>query len=105
MGVQLIFKKGHFLGLIFFLTTNPTFAVASPTSNEYLPCHQMAASALQHCLDEIPGYADDKCWDEAKRVKSACYGKVVESHHGPDRNRIEAEKALRKSLGGAGAGH
>lgn len=90
--------------LVFILNSHLPLAVASPTSNEYLPCHQIAASVLQHCLDEIPGYADDKCWDEAKRVKSACYEKVVESHHVPDKSRVEAEKALRKSLGEAGAG-
>lgn len=65
----------------------------------------MATSALQHCLDEISGYADDMCWDEAKRVKFACYQQVVESHHAPDKSRVEAEKALRKSLGVTGAGH
>lgn len=74
-----------------FLAFYCSVAVASPTPNEFLPCHQMAASVLMKCLDQNPGYADDHCWDAARHQNAACYAKVQASHQ-PDRERIEAAK-------------
>jgi len=55
----------------------------------------MAASLLQNCLDEKPGYVDDDCWSSARREKTACYEKVVESHRG---NKTQKENALAAAL-------
>src|SRR5436190_2215491 len=63
----------RFLVLFFPLTCHVCVAVASPTSNEFLPCHQMASSVLLHCLDEKPGYSADNCWDSARKVNDTCY--------------------------------
>lgn len=82
----------HFSRWIFITTCCCSFAVASPTANEFLPCHQMASSVLLHCLDEIPGSVDDKCWDAARRQNRACYAKVRESHR-PGKDRARAVQA------------
>jgi len=55
----------------------------------------MAASVLTKCLDQTPGYADEHCWEAAKRNNAACYAKMQESHQ-PDRDRIEAARAIEK---------
>jgi len=69
-------------------------ALASPTADEFLPCHQIASSALLKCfkcLDQSHGYNSGKCWDSARALNEACYAKVSESHR-PDAARIEAAK-------------
>lgn len=72
-------------------------ATASPTPNEYTHCHQLAAQRLQRCLDERPGYANDHCWDGARKAQQQCYADVVAAHV-PDRARIEAERRARSEV-------
>ena len=69
--------------------------LASPTSDEYRPCHQLAAKVLQHCLDERPGYENAQCWDSAKQTQAKCYADVRASHR-PDPKRRAAEEAARR---------
>lgn len=66
-------------------------AFASPTSDEFMPCHRLASSTLLQCLDQNPGLHDGKCWDSARKLNEACYDKVRKDHR-PDAGRIEAEK-------------
>ncbi len=73
-------------------------SAASPTANEYLPCHQATAMTLQRCLDQRPGYKNDACWREAQQANTACYQQVKASH-APDPARIEAEKRARAAQG------
>ena len=87
----------RFLILFFPLTCHVGVAVASPTSNEFLPCHQMASSRLLHCLDERPGYGADNCWDSARKVNDTCYADVRKSHR-PDADMIEAKKKAMEKL-------
>ena len=69
-------------------------ALASPTSNEYLKCHHMAAATLTACLDQAPGQAPKKCWVTSERANRHCY-RAVQLDHQPDRARREAaQKAV-----------
>lgn len=78
-----------------------SLAAASPTANEFTPCHQAASASLFQCLEENPGYTNDACWDTARRRQTACYASVQERHR-PDKARIEAkEKAMKKAMEGA----
>ncbi|MES3023239.1 MAG: hypothetical protein V4857_16865 [Pseudomonadota bacterium] len=77
--------------LAFVLTCCFGSSVASPTSNEYAPCHKLAAYSLTACLEQNPGYVNDKCWKESKRQNDACYAGVRESHR-PDKAKIAAMK-------------
>jgi hypothetical protein len=73
---------------------------ASPTLNEFLPCHKRAALTLQHCLDRQPGTANEECWLESRQVRDSCYDNVV-SDHAPDKARAaamrRAEEAARRA--------
>lgn len=66
-------------------------ALGSPTAEEFLPCHRLAAEVLQRCLDERPGYANDACWEQARSAQQRCYRDVSRAHV-PDKARIEAER-------------
>ena len=66
-------------------------AFASPTSDEFMQCHQLASSALLKCLDQSPGHQNKKCWDSVRSLNNACYDRVRKDHT-PDAGRIEAEK-------------
>jgi hypothetical protein len=77
--------------LAFLLSAFYSLAIASPTSNEYLPCHKMAASMLLNCLDERPGYVNDQCWESSRHQTNVCYAEVKKSHR-PDPDMIEAKK-------------
>lgn len=67
-------------------------AVASPTSNEYEPCHRTAAALLQACLDENPGSINDTCWTKARSANQSCYTMVNDQHRKPDRKEVEARR-------------
>ncbi|WP_143072502.1 MULTISPECIES: hypothetical protein [unclassified Variovorax] len=75
-------------------------ALASPTSNEYLPCHALAARTLQSCLDASPGAEGTPCWPESRRARDRCYAEVRASHdrHNPRTQamREAAERAQRE---------
>ncbi|TMS57195.1 hypothetical protein MW7_014675 [Imbroritus primus] len=64
-------------------------AIASPTADEYLPCHRQAARALEMCLDAAPGGFHDDCWKRGRAYQQACY-RTVKAAHVPDRKRIDA---------------
>lgn len=71
--------------------------MASPTSDEFVPCHQMASEVLLVCLNDHAGQTGDTCWDAARRNNETCYDRVF-ARHRPDKARIEAEKrALEQS--------
>jgi hypothetical protein len=72
-----------YLALLLLSTCLP--AMASPTPNEYLPCHQQGAALLSACLDRDPGNANAglHCWADAKRAHDACNANVRASHR-PD---------------------
>jgi bifunctional DNA-binding transcriptional regulator/antitoxin component of YhaV-PrlF toxin-antitoxin module len=75
------------------LNASPVWA--SPTSDEYRPCHRLAAEVLQRCLDERPGYENAPCWDKAKTAQVSCYADV-RANHRPDPKRRAAEEAARQ---------
>lgn len=79
------------LAFVFTLLVAHGAALASPTAEEFLPCHKMAADMLQRCLDGRPGYENDACWAEAKTAQQRCYRSVNKAHR-PDKARIEAER-------------
>lgn len=82
--------------LAFLLSAFYSLAIASPTPNEYSRCHQMAASLLLNCLNERPGYVNEKCWETSRHQTNVCYKEVIKSHR-PDPAKIEAEnKAIEK---------
>ena len=85
----------RFLILFFPLTCHVCAVVASPTSNEFLPCHKGASALLWYCLDERPGYSADNCWDRARKYNDTCYANVRKRHR-PDPDRIKAEKKARE---------
>ena len=64
-------------------------AIASPTANEYLPCHRQAARVLEMCLDDAPGGLHNACWKQARAHQEACYHEVRAAHV-PDRKRTAA---------------
>ncbi|WP_157691528.1 hypothetical protein [Noviherbaspirillum autotrophicum] len=70
-------------------------ALASPTSDELLHCHQMASSALLRCLDQSPGYKNGNCWDTARSLNDTCYDNVRKEHRA-DTGRIEAERRAKE---------
>ena len=68
-------------------------ALASPTSDEYLKCHRLAAATLTACLDQAPGQAPKKCWVTSERANRNCY-RAVQLDHQPDgARRAAAQKA------------
>lgn len=69
--------------------------LASPTANEYLPCHRQAAASLQACLDHSPGAENQGCWRESQQRNASCYREVKLSH-APALHR-EREAAARKA--------
>lgn len=68
-------------------------ALASPTSNEYLKCHSMAAATLSACLDQAPGQAPKKCWVTSERTNRNCYRAIQEDHQPAAARRAAAQKA------------
>lgn len=64
-------------------------AIASPTADEYLPCHRQAARFLEMCLDAAPGGFHDDCWKRGRAHQQACY-RAVKAAHAPDRKRTDA---------------
>lgn len=81
--------------LIFPLAFWFSLAAASPTANEFTPCHQAASASLFQCLEKNAGYVNDDCWNAAKRRNTTCYASLQERHR-PDKARIEAaEKAMK----------
>ena len=88
-------RIGRFLCAGVFPAFCFSLAAASPTANEFLPCHQLSSSMLSTCLDQNPGYVAANCWETARRANDACYATVRKSHQ-PDRDRIEAEKRARQ---------
>jgi len=72
------------------------FAIASPTSDEYIACHHMALDHARRCLDEAPGGLNDACWESAKLMNNRCYAKTA-ANHTPDKSRIEAEKKAKQN--------
>lgn len=81
------------INLAFVFLTSCTFAIASPTSNEFSPCQQMATSVLSKCLEESHGYINEQCWKTSMRQTQVCYLKVHESHSS-DQKMIEAKKKI-----------
>lgn len=81
----------QFAGLVLALAGQVSLATASPTANEFLPCHRLATALLAQCLDATPGSEHELCWDSARRKHDACYEEVRASHV-PDRKRIAAAK-------------
>lgn len=68
-----------------------SLAVASPTPNEYVPCHQQAVQTLSACLEKNPGQNNSHCWNESQHANNVCYAGVRDGHL-PDKARINAEK-------------
>ena len=64
-------------------------AQASPTANEYEPCHKLGAYYLQTCLDRAAGQQQPQCWTEAHTAVDRCYTEVRASH---DKGRIEEKR-------------
>jgi hypothetical protein len=81
--------------LFMLLTCHVCVAMASPTSNEFLPCHKMASAVLLHCLDEKTGHGAGDCWDRSRNTNDTCYEDVWKSHR-PDPDRIKAEKKAKE---------
>jgi hypothetical protein len=77
------------LGFAAVLLSSPAL-FASPTSEEFLPCHKAASAVLQACLDKRPGVDDAACWTESRRANAACYTHVRQSHQRPDKARTQA---------------
>ncbi|MCW5654911.1 hypothetical protein [Hydrogenophaga sp.] len=67
---------------------------ASPTANEFEPCHRAAAAHLQRCLSDDGTGAGQACWPQVRRRYEACRDAVVRSHQPPDAARL---KALREA--------
>lgn len=75
-------------------------AQASPTANEYLPCHQLGARYVQSCLDEAPGRPQPRCWTRARAAVDRCYGEVRDSHdRGKSGQKAAAQAAAEKEAG------
>ena len=66
--------------------------IASPTSNEFIPCNKMAVAILEMCLK---GNGND-CWADSKRQYKSCRKDVMRSHT-KDLERIKAEKKAREN--------
>ena len=77
------------IGLVLFVE----LALASPTSNEYLKCHRMAAAALTACLDQATGNLPKKCWVSSERANRNCYRSVQLDHQPDGARRAAAQKA------------
>ncbi len=71
-------------------------AGASPTANEFEPCHRAAAMRLQRCLSEAGTGAGDGCWTQVRTHHQACRAEVVRQHAPADAARL---KALREASG------
>lgn len=52
-------------------------AQASPTANEFRPCHAVAGTVLEQCLNE---HDSEECWDKARAAKADCYKRVFKQH-------------------------
>lgn len=76
--------------LILPLACHAALAMASPTSDDYVPCHRMASLILLECLNNNQN-AGDHCWNKAKSAHKTCYADVVKSYQ-KDSDRIKAEK-------------
>ncbi len=72
------------------LAFNFATAIASPTSNEFVVCHQMAAADLDRCLNENPHSNTNDCWARSRRLHQSCYTRVFQSHR-RDKTRIKAQ--------------
>lgn len=68
-------------------------ALASPTSNEYLKCHRLAAASLMTCLDQEPGKAPKKCWSASERENRNCYRELRQDHQPNAARRAAAQEA------------
>lgn len=71
-------------------------AAASPTANEFEPCHRAAAMQLQRCLSEVGTGEGGACWTQAQTRHQACRAEVVRQHAPPDAARL---RALREASG------
>jgi hypothetical protein len=79
-------------------------ALASPTANEFEPCHRGAAWRLQHCLSKAGMGDGAACWPQAQAYHQQCRQAVVQEHQRPDAARVEAmREAERKRLAAQGA--
>jgi hypothetical protein len=81
-------------------------ASASPTSSDFVSCHQLASAKALSCLNRQPGArpaATQRCWTEASNANTACYAAVRASHARPDPARVAAEKKAREGASAPGA--
>ena len=77
----------------------PAITLASPTPNEYLPCHRLAAATLQACLDHGHETANQDCWNESRQRNATCYREVKLSHSPvPHRERKAAEQKAAQEM-------
>lgn len=65
---------------------------ASPTANEFAPCHRGAAWRLQHCLSEAGMNDGAACWPQVQTYHRDCRKAVVRQHQPPDAARVEAAR-------------
>jgi len=57
-----------------------SFAYASPTSNEFIPCKKGAILTLEFCLNENSHNRNKDCWKKSKKSYDSCAKKVLQRH-------------------------
>jgi hypothetical protein len=76
-----------------------SFAFASPTSNEFIPCKKIAVSVLEYCLNENSYSANDFCWTKSKEHYASCAKKVFQGHVPKEREaKMKAEIKARAEI-------
>lgn len=81
--------------IILAITLLSTYALATPTAEDFQQCHRMTAAALEECLNENPGSQNTtRCFKEASRVLSRCVAELKSSH---SKERRKAAKSIQNS--------
>ena len=95
-------KKIPCVSAAFLFSIACSFGHTSATSNEFLPCHQMAAKSLQMCLDRPPDGTAADCWAQSRKLNDRCYRDVRKSH-ATNKPMIDAKRRAEQSLHSGGA--
>ena len=72
------------------MTSSPV--IASPTSNEFEACQEIAVATLENCLGENLMTVNEQCWVSSRNKFVACAERVREMHDRDyRRSRMELE--------------
>lgn len=64
---------------------------ASPTSDDFIPCHKVAVIILDKCLQD----GGSSCWSDSKASYESCRQRVIKSYL-PNTSQKRAEQKLRE---------